>query len=155
MLKVIPMHPHQYVHRHKQSCQTKCCSEKLFKRRQPWYLIPWHYNTRQFVLLEQQYLGTNIVNRLPLHMLLIELCRAPIAHCPQSPEFPCLSFSVVISLPSSSRPYRKTCWESRKINKAVPFQKSRQTIALVTDTQRLDKREKNEDCLQLGGLLSK
>lgn len=85
--------------------------------------------------------GHKHCEQIAVHMLLIELCRAPIAHCLQSQtEFPCLFFScchqpaqLFLSIQGKN---------TLRIQRTVLFQKSKQIIALITDTLRLDRRRK-------------
>lgn len=142
------MLPCRCVHRHKHSCKTlrRLIGKPLSKDAT---LTSDTLQYKAVCSVRAAVFGHKQCEQIAVHMLLIELCRAPIAHCLQSQtEFLCLSFSVVVSLPSSSLPYgKKTCWEYRKINKAVPFQKSKQIIALMTDTLRLDRTEKQEEII--------
>ena len=84
------------------------CLERLKsqKRKLPWHLI--HYKNKAECSVRAAVFGHKHCEQIAVHMLLIELCRAPVAHCLQSQtELPCLSFSIVIRRPSSSLPYGK------------------------------------------------
>lgn len=110
------MHRRRWVHRHKQSCQTSYLFGKTLQKEATLTSDTLEY--KAVCGVRAAVFGHKHCEQIAVHMLLIELCRAPIAHCLQSQtEFPCSSFSIVISLPSSSLPYGKTCWECRKIKK--------------------------------------
>lgn len=108
---IFEMHPHRCVYKQKHSCKNQNFQfgKTLLK---DGILISYPLTLQHKVVcsLRAAVSGHRHCEQIAIHMLLIGLCRAPIAHCLQSQmDFPCLLLSMVISLPNSSHPYRKTC----------------------------------------------